>query len=147
MMYYDDWGMLPREPRNPKEELGATIILVILILVMAWLLGCISAPSVTSAEAPFALALVPAFAFPGADVRLTCHVPESLGRGVIRLALEDAAVTGPKRIEHIQETLLVQHVECGTWKATCRVVTEEGEQYAERVLEVKGGMCDAEPAR
>lgn len=142
----------PREPRNAREELGAAGVFVIIVTLVAWMLsGCASAaaPNVTP-EAPFELRLQPAFAFPGSDVRLTCHVPESLGRGVIRLALEGATATGPARLEHVQTSLLVQRVECGTWKATCWVDAEGGVRYAERTLEVKGGMCDGQdksPAR
>jgi len=111
------------------------------LIALLLLGGCASAPA-KPVEAPFALRIMPAFAFAGSDVRITCYVPESLGRGVIRIALEDFTASGPARLEHVQTSLLVQHVECGTWKATCRVVAEGGTRYAEQTLEVKGGMCD-----
>ena len=151
-MYYDDWGTLtPPEPEGNRkaEELGATIIIVLVVLLVAWLCsGCASTAELraktATEESPFDLKTLPAIAFVGGDVRITCHVPESLGRGVIRLALEGVTASGPKQLEHVQNILLVQHVDCGNWKATCRVVAEGGTRYAERDVEVKGGMCEGD---
>lgn len=84
-------------------------------------------------------------------VRLTCYIPESLGRGTFRLALEGARATGPAVIERNQNVLEIPRTECGSWKATCRVVAENGSRFAERDVEVRGGMCEggqvAVPAR
>lgn len=135
-----------------RDDGGAGVVLVVILIavIVAWLVGCVPPPVVTG-ESPFELRVTPLIAFQGGTVRLLCYVPESLGRGVIRLALEGARVTGPVQLEHAQNSLEIPRVECGKWKATCRVVTEGGTRYAERVLEVKGGMCDdgqvAVPAR
>lgn len=84
----------------------------------------------------------PRIALWGNTIALTCFVPESLGSGSIRLALEGVQIIGPRPLEHAQTTLLIPRIECGTWKATCQVAATGGSRYAEVPIEVKGGMCE-----
>ncbi len=149
-MYFDDWDRLdPPVPPDPAEEMWAAVIFTFLVIVIAIALsGCRVA--LPASEAPFDVK-APAFAFAGDEIRIACYVPESLGAGTIRLALEGAAASGPRPLEHAQTSLVISRVECGRWLATCSVSCEGGTRYAERVVEVRGGMCDGQgfvvPAR
>lgn len=133
--------------RRDYSDGGAGVILIVVALavLIAWAVsGCASRPALLM-ESQFELRVMPPIVMQGGALRISCFVPESLGRGVIRLALEGVRVTGPVVLEHAQNSLEIPRVECGSWKATCRVATEGGERFAERDVLVRGGMCEGGP--
>jgi hypothetical protein len=107
--------------------------------------GCANktaAPVQPPVESSFALKLTPAVLLEGSDVRITCNVPESYGRGRIRVALE-GIVASERAIESIQTRVLATQVPCGTWVATCQIRTARGEEIRTQAL-VARGSCNAD---
>jgi len=84
---------------------------------------------------------MPAFAFEGGAVWVSCYVPRSFGVGRIRYGVQGHR-TSEELLDHSQYRLLIEHLACGQWRAFCAVVTSEaGAKVREQVLTVKG-MCN-----
>jgi hypothetical protein len=81
--------------------------------------------------------------FVGNAVRLTCYVPDSIGRGVINLGIPGLQVQSHV-IDSPQTILLIDHIDiCGELTAVCEVVTPAGTKRDEKTIQIKGGLCDS----
>lgn len=82
--------------------------------------------------------------FIGNSVRLTCYVPDAMGRGVINLGIPGLQVQSHV-IDSPQTILLIDHIDmCGELTAICEVVTAAGtKQRDEKTIQIKGGACDS----
>lgn len=95
-------------------------------------------------EMAFALMVMPRTLLANRAVRLTCFVPPSWGAGEFRLALEGKDAKGWQRLEHAEMGLLIEHVECGTWVASCQTVTTGRGYQARRETVIARGACNVE---
>lgn len=103
----------------------------------------LDAPVVSRAKpviTQFEVRVNPHVAFMGSSVWVTCFVPERYGTGRIRFGLEGVEMhEGP--LDHSENRLLIQGLNCGTWHATCTILTTKGQESREVELEVRGGLC------
>lgn len=125
--------------------LGRTVLLA---LSLSWVVSCATvapAPPTAAAtivrESPLSIRVMPAFAFEGGAIWVSCFVPESLGDGRIRYGIEGQRVS-EAQLDRQQYRLLVEHLSCGQWRAVCVVMPLNGrEQRREQTVVVKG-TCD-----
>jgi hypothetical protein len=107
---------------------------------LAALLAAPGPPSKHRAPSTFTLA-APRVILEGNAFAVTCYVPESLGPGHIRVALE--GVNASVRDIRSVETSLQVRPGCGTWVATCLLQTATGlTRRLEQNVLVKGGLCE-----
>lgn len=119
------------------ESSTRAVIGLVLILLLAS--TCAKTLTPVAPTAGFRFDVQPRSVFRGGVVRLTCYVPEAMGRGTIRLSLEGMAAHGPSDIQHIQTVLIVEYMECGAWSATCEVMLASGKRFrAQHEVEVHG---------
>lgn len=115
------------------------------ILLLLAFVGCAGKSNRTAQPAPesaFELRINPAILLEGNSARLTCYIPESYGSGRVRVALEDI-VASERAIETMQTRVLVESVPCGTWLATCQILTSRGREARTQNV-VARGQCNTE---
>lgn len=109
---------------------------------LAALLAAPGPPSKHPAPLTFTLA-APHVILEGNAFAVTCYVPESLGPGHIRVALEGVNASA-RDIQGVETSLQVRPG-CGTWVATCSLQTAAGlTRRLEQDVQVRGGMCEGD---
>lgn len=156
-MYGDDWF---DQGGPPQEALLVMLVLSVLVLVAA--LGCAERPFrpetphpsperiaqlahvdqlAPEKESGFHLEVTPRVILQGGAAWVTCYVPKSYGAGRVQLALGEV-FSSEQALNQVEIKRLADGLACGTYVATCTILTARGAERREAQLEVKGGMCD-----